>query len=134
MSVIRVTGRRPRRLHGRAWWRKWNIEWSVPTHAFRVSFGINGGDNQDTIKISFHCGMFGLYIGRKGLPVNRFGEHRKTYFHREEREFNLSLYDHAFHLTIWGRVMDWHSKDPWWIKGVTWSPTDTLLGKTRHTH
>lgn len=50
----------------------------------------------------------------------------------DDRECRLAVHDWTIWFTPWGRSMEWHSADPWWVKGVTLNVLDVLFGKTRY--
>lgn len=137
-----VSGRRKKQLHGRAWWRKWRLEWVLPSwRSWGVSLSVNGGDSSDEVMVHLGCGLFSFYLSRSGLPINWFGEWKQSYrpgwdnwFCREEREFHLTAHNGHIWLTVWGRAIEHRSADPWWIRGVSFSPVDFLLGSRKHEH
>jgi hypothetical protein len=46
----------------------------------------------------------------------------------DERECKVSIHDWKIWVTPWGRKMEWHTRDPWWVRGFTIEPAK-LLGQ-----
>lgn len=111
--------------HGRAWltlgrW-KWHTEWLWFTSSCGLHLEV-GPDSDYQIMghiaipwiISIYVGVDSPWFFNK-MP-------------RKRREFWLYVQDWTVRLIPWGRSMEWHSKDPWWIRGVTLDLRDLLLG------
>ena len=113
-------GRRRRWLHGRTWVGGWSIEWCLP----------------DSFALSLTFQMPGLHFAGAHLSLCLFG----LYLSHSRRDFggirrvNFSWHDGTLRFTPWSREMEWRATDPWWVKGLSFNPSDFLLGKQRHAH
>lgn len=104
-------GRLPLWRYGRAWWGKWNAEWSC----FRDPYGLRQ-------VAAFRWG-FSLYMPYFGLHISR-GE--------RGADWCLSWRDGGLHISHpWVRQMEWRSAGPWWKKDITLPIADWLIGRAR---
>lgn len=44
------------------------------------------------------------------------------------REIELTVHNWAVWLKLWGRWGEWNSRDPWWVRGITFHIDDFILG------
>ncbi len=51
----------------------------------------------------------------------------------DEREFQIAVHHWTVWLTLWGRLHEWQTVDPWWIRGVSLNLPDFILGRSRFT-
>jgi hypothetical protein len=133
-------------LYGRFFWNltdktngaEIDMEWSIARHGVH-SFGFSVGCCESAWHISIHLfPIVNLYFTfRLGIPTPKYKSsitesNGDPVYLPDDREFEIELRDWAFHLKIWSRGMDWRSKDPWWIRGVSFHFDDFFLGKFVH--
>lgn len=137
-----TTGRRNKLgLEGRAWLGKWRFSWDIPTHFWALELSFNGGDSDDEIQLFVGCGLFAFWLSRERLPIP-IGEWHEPmpphvsarWFWRKPRECGVTIHGGAVRLRLWGNPEEWKRADPWWARGLSWYPVDTLLGRRNHEH
>jgi hypothetical protein len=123
-----------RERHGfRAWWhfvdRK---EIALEAYWWPPRFGVGVGCDDEGWHFHVFAVVVAVYLSIRGFslkrPVKPSTWNGKTTWLVDEREFDFSVYDWTIRLTPWGRINDWHSVDPWWIRGVSFDIRRFVLG------
>jgi len=60
-------------------------------------------------------------------------DHNREFWLTDQRECRLAIHDWTVYLSPWGRSMEWNTRDPWWVRGVSLNLKDCVLGKWRYT-
>lgn len=95
-------------LNGRCWWHFRNqkavrFEWVIGKWSF--SLGVDWNDDDVTLCIApLFCAF---YLSWSGLRYNG-----------PSHEIGISMHDWTLRINPWSKRFEWHSKDPWWIKGL----------------
>lgn len=120
-----------REKHGIRWW--WHLSTerkhrcvSVEFYWWSPRFGVSVGTDDEGWNLALRLPPVALYLSLEGLRL--WQPHRKHVFtwdnNREvwlpdRRECEVTIHDWTLRVTPWGRWGEWHSADPWWIRGVT---------------
>lgn len=96
-------------LNGRCWWhfrdqRALSLEWVIGKWSF--GFGLDWDDEDITLRIAPIFGA--LYLSWGGLRYNG-----------PSREVGISMHDWTLRINPWSKCFEWYSKDPWWVKGLS---------------
>lgn len=100
--------------------------------------GVDVSDEDWTLALAFP--PFALYFSLAGFglwkPTEKHiftWDNNREVWLTDQREFNLAVHDWTIWLTPWGRRMEWRSRDPWWVRGVSLNIPNFLLGRATHT-
>jgi hypothetical protein len=104
-----------------------DVEYHAPCRSYGVSF--KASHDEDPLKASFTCGLFGLYFGVERMPmlskirdaIVRAWPLAEQMSKFSGREFSLRFFDHAVWWSIGSDDMGWSSKTPRWRHG-SWHP------------
>lgn len=125
-------GRR-RFMHARAWvhwgglWEKgWRacFEWAIGWTSLGVQLWLRPScENEVTVGISFIVASVWLSLS----PPS--GSFLQRLMPAAARDVVLSADNESVRLVLWGHWGAWNSRDPWWVRGVSWRWADMLLGR-----
>lgn len=128
-----------------------SCEATIPSDFCQVRVSI---DEESVVNLHVSCFLFAVWLGidaHQRHSVYTDEPHPRTWLGRwlegtkhrrrygDDREFcagfrasDSSMMGGTFFLTLWGDPHGWSSRDPWWRRGVSFSPVDFLAGKARH--
>ena len=124
--------------HGRAWIGWFSFEWSIPTHFWHFSFGVNGGDGNNKLTFSFAVGIFSIHMDCNfwSFPFGHWSTYLdKPIFLHEEREFEFSIHDSGIWWKIWGDPMGGWSRDmAYHLTTHSFHPIDFFFGQPKYSN
>lgn len=129
-----------REKHGVRWW--CHLRSSRPAaiaiefYWWSFRFGASVSTDDEGWNLSVSVPPFSFYLSLEGLRLWQPKEkHIFTWDNNREvwlparRECSFNIYDWTLRLTPWGKWGEWHSRDPWWVKGVSLDMRRLVLGK-----
>ncbi len=98
------------------------LEWSLFTPFWHV--GIEFGEAyENTVQVSLACGLFSVWLTLEGF--------RGDWLPRD-RESGIAFHNQSLWIKPWSRRWEHRSADPWWVRGVSISFVDLLLGRWKY--
>ena len=114
-------GKRSHWLNGRAWLGGWCLQWVLPSWA--PSFALAFKMPERRVVGGHLCGgPLGLYLSNRDEEAGGI------------RRISLYWHEGTLRFTPWAREMEWRATDPWWVKGLSFTLMDFLLGRMEHEH
>lgn len=129
--------------NGRCWWHFEKgcigLEWVIPSKRCAIGFETGAGDSDQGWELNVGIPLlFSLFLTLDfKLPVQTvtvpcYDKPGETWQMPVCRVFRLYWHEWAIWFTPWGRGCEWHSRDPWWVRGIVFDVGDFFLGKTRY--
>lgn len=130
-----------REKHGIRWWLHWGKD---SRSSVGVEFywwwwrfyGVTLGPDDEGWNLSIRVPPFALYLSleHRGLwtPQRKciaIWDSDREFWVTDRREFDVSISDWTLRFTPWGRWGEWNSRDPWWIRGISFDVRHFVLGK-----
>ena len=119
--------------HGRAWFGRLSVEWSIPTTHWLFEVGVNGGDANRDLTACVGCGAFYLHIALRAwhFPFGYWTDYKgeKMFIH-QERTFRLSWFSGTLYFQPWHEPMGATGGGCGWLQnGWRVAPMDVLFGR-----
>lgn len=93
---------------------------------FHVGLEVGGWGDHDILLSLCPC-LFALYLGVEGLP-----QWLRRRLPDKERNCSIAFHNGSLWLNPWTFADEWHSRNPWWKRGLTLHIDDWLRGKLRY--
>lgn len=133
---MRVHGSREK--HGIRWW--WNLTHRTCVH---IEFywwtrfcGVTIGTDEEGWNLSLRLPPFLFHLSLEGFPLWQpqkvciaTWDNDRVFTIPDRREFDVSVSAWTLRLTPWGRWGEWHTRDPWWIRGLSFDMQRFVLGQ-----
>lgn len=120
------------------WWyvgkQCWHSQIVVGKGVYDLGFhlGLGGTYSETPVDLAFFLPGLSIY-----LTTTMFGkicEKLTGDYYKPSREISLQLKGKTLNIDLWSKKHEWHSEDPWWVKGLTFnlSPIDKIYGNKRY--
>lgn len=124
-----------REKHGVRWWLNLSARktvrvelnwWTNFCHA-----GISCNDEGWTLRLAFP--PVAIWITLQGFPIWRPRRTAKIgeveYRLVDDRECEVNIHNWTLHIYPWRKSMEWNSRDPWWVQGISFDIKRFVLGR-----